>query len=104
MSDIEFVNGLIVKAPHPKAPDYVKASIYIKVADLLKWLDEKSVAGEEWVNIDVKTSKAGNWYSAVSQYKKPEVSENDNARGVEVRQEQRARSKDVADIDDDIPF
>jgi len=24
MSDIEFVNGLLVKAPHAKAPDYVR--------------------------------------------------------------------------------
>lgn len=68
--DIEFVDGLIVKAPHPKAPDYVKASIAIKVEDLGKWLRAKFKAGEEWVNIDVKEAKSGKWYAAVSQYKK----------------------------------
>lgn len=66
-NDIEFVNGLIVKAPNPKAPDFVKASISIKVADLKEWLAQKS---DEWVNIDVKESKGGRWYAAVSQYKK----------------------------------
>lgn len=32
-SDIEFVDGLIVKAPHERAPDFVKASISIKRAN-----------------------------------------------------------------------
>lgn len=105
-NDIEFVNGLIVKAPHEKAPDFVKASISIKVEELGLWLREKHKAGEEWVNIDVLVSKAGNWYTKVNTYKpeKKEYSENDKARGQEIRQENRARSKDVTDIDNDLPF
>lgn len=71
-NDIEFVDGLIVKAPHAKAPDYVKATISIKVEELGLWLRGKHKAGEEWVNIDVKESKNGKWYAAVSTYKKPE--------------------------------
>lgn len=67
--DIEFVEGLFVKAPHPKAPDYVKGSISIKVEDLGKWLRAKYKAGDEWVNIDVKESKGGKWYAAVSTFK-----------------------------------
>ena len=39
--DIEFVNGLIVKAPHANAPDFVKAAISIKVADLTEWLSDR---------------------------------------------------------------
>ena len=72
MSDIEFVPGLIVKAPHPKAPDFVKASISIKVEELGQFLREKYKAKEEWVNIDVKESKGGKWYAAVSTYKPKE--------------------------------
>jgi hypothetical protein len=67
--DIEFVDGLLVKAPHPKAPDFVKAQISIKVEDLGKWLRAKYQAKEEWVNIDVKEAKSGKWYAAVSQFK-----------------------------------
>lgn len=67
--EIEFVDGLIVKAPHPKAPDYVKANISIKVEDLGKWLRGKYKAGDEWVNIDVKESKGGKWYASVSNFK-----------------------------------
>lgn len=67
MSDeIQFVKGLLVKAPHPKAPDFVKASISIKVAELQEWL---STQPGEWVNIDVKEARGGKWYAAVSNFK-----------------------------------
>ena len=73
--EIEFVEGLFVKAPHPKAPDFVKAQISIKVEDLGKWLRAKykeSLANEGWINLDVKESKGGKWYAAVSNYKPKE--------------------------------
>ena len=70
--EIEFVDGLIVKKPHERAPDYVKASISIKVEDLGKWLRGKYKAGDEWVNIDVKEAKSGKWYAAVSNFKPKE--------------------------------
>ena len=64
--DIEFVKGLIVKAPHANAPDFVKAAISIKVADLTEWLSDRN---EEWINVDVKESRGGKWYAAVSTFK-----------------------------------
>lgn len=85
--EIEFVNGLIVKKPNEKAPDFVKASISIKVADLGMWLREKHKAGEEWVNVDVKESKGGKWYAAVSNFKPKEKNGNR-----------------FEDMEDDIPF
>jgi hypothetical protein len=92
--DIEFVDGLIVKAPHEKAPSFVKASISIKVADLGVWLRGKHKAGEEWVNIDVKESKGGKWYCSVSKFKP--------------KAEEAAEPKKPAgrfdDLADDIPF
>jgi hypothetical protein len=93
--NIEFVDGLIVKAPNPKAPDFVKASISIKVADLGVWLRAKHKAGEEWVNIDVKESKNGRWYAAVSTFK---PKENNPTKG---RQDMRAKPTGV---DEDVPF
>jgi hypothetical protein len=77
--DIEFVDGLLVKAPHEKAPSFVKASISIKVEDLGKWLRAKYSAGEQWVNIDVKEAKSGKWYASVSTFKpkaKEEMTDN----------------------------
>lgn len=86
---IQFVDGLIVKAPHGNAPDFVKASISIKVADLGMWLREKHKAGEEWVNVDVKESKGGKWYAAVSTFKP---------------KEKDAPSRKEKDDEDSIPF
>ena len=91
-NDIEFVDGLIVKAPHENAPTYVKASISIKVEDLGKWLRGKYKTGNEWVNIDVKESKAGKWYAAVSTFKPKE------------KQEEKKPAGRFDDLDDDIPF
>ena len=95
MSDeIEFVNGMIVKAPHQNAPDFVKAAISIKVADLSEWLSQRD---EEWVNIDVKESKGGKWYAAVSTFKPKQ------------REEQQQERKPGANVpaseyDDDVAF
>lgn len=92
--EIEFVDGLIVKAPNPKAPDFVKAQISIKVEDLGKWLRGKYKAGDEWVNIDVKEAKSGKWYAAVSTFKPK-------------KQEAAAPAKTGSrfdDMSDDIPF
>ena len=90
--EIEFVDGLIVKAPHERAPDFVKANISIKVEDLGKWLRGKYKAGEEWVNVDVKVAKSGKWYAAVSTYKPKEQAPTQKPAGK------------IQDMEDDIPF
>ena len=87
--DIEFVNGLIVKPPHANAPDFVKCAISIKIDDLLEWLGNRPEDG--WVNIDVKESKGGKWYSAVSNFKPKQ----ENKPGANVP---------AAEYDDGIPF
>jgi hypothetical protein len=92
--EIEFVDGLIVKAPHEKAPDFVKACISIKVEDLGKWLREKYKAGNEWVNIDVNESKGGKWYAKVSTFKPKE-------KEAAVPEKPAGKFDDMAD---DIPF
>lgn len=97
--EIEFVDGLFVKAPHEKAPDFVKAQISIKVEDLGKWLRQKYKAGEEWVNIDVKVAQSGKWYAAVNTYKPKE-----KAKEPERRPVANKTGNPLADMDDDIPF
>jgi hypothetical protein len=89
-NEIEFVNGLIVKAPHQNAPDFVKAAISIKVSDLSEWLANRD---EEWVNIDVKESKGGKWYAAVSTFKPKQREETKPGANVP-----------AAEYDDNIPF
>lgn len=65
-TDNKFVDGLIVKAPRDGAPDFVKGAISIKRGDLGNWLEAKT---EEWINVDVKESKAGKWYAEVNDWK-----------------------------------
>ena len=100
--EIEFVDGLIVKAPHERAPEFVKAQISIKVADLGQWLREKHRAGEEWVNVDVKAAKSGKWYAAVNTYKKDDKPK-ETPRQSERRPSAPTGSK-LDGLDDDIPF
>lgn len=71
-NEIEFVDGLMIKEPREGAPDFVKASISIKRKDLGNWLRNKE---DDWINIDVKVSRGGNWYCSVNNWK-PEASEN----------------------------
>ena len=100
MSEKEFVDGLIVKPPHEKAPDFVKCSISIKRKDLGNWLRKKS---DDWINLDVKVAKSGKWYAEVNDWKP--------------QQDSQTRPKTMSppagsgpyvdmppDFDDDIPF
>jgi len=92
-NETEFVDGLIVKPPHEKAPDFVKAQISIKVPELGQWLRDQYKAGNtEWVNLDVKVAKSGKWYAAVNTYKPKE------------KEAAKPAQKSAADMDDDIPF
>lgn len=65
-NDTKFIDGLRFKAPHERAPEYVRAKGSIKVADLLAWLQQQS---GEWVNFDVKVSQNGSWYAAIDDWK-----------------------------------
>jgi hypothetical protein len=92
--DIEFVNGLIVKAPREGAPDFVKAAVSIKVADMMAWLQGRYAAGDEWVNVDVKEARSGKWYAAVNTYKPKEAKP----------EKPKAEKTSIVDMDSDIPF
>jgi hypothetical protein len=66
-NDNQFIAGLIVKAPHEGAPEYVKAKLSIKREELIAWLQQQ---GGEWINADVKVSRNGKWYCAVDEWKR----------------------------------
>ena len=91
--EIEFVNGLIVKEPHQNAPDFVKCAISIKREELIEWLTNRE---GDWVNIDVKESKGGKWYAAVSHFRpKQQNAPQETKPGANVP---------AAEYSDDIPF
>lgn len=99
MNDPKFVNGLLIKPPHERAPDFVKAAISIKVEDLMKWLAAQQT---DWVNIDVKVSgKTGKWYAQVNDWQPSEI----RAQAAErPAQSNQGQAQPPTDFDDDIPF
>jgi len=97
MSDIEFIDGLIVKAPHQKAPEFVKAAISIKRAELIAWLQSRN---DEWINADVKVSRNGKWFAAVNTFKKEERAQSE----APARSPAPANSGDPFEDDDLPPF
>jgi hypothetical protein len=74
MSDVEFVDGFIAKAPNENAPDYVKAKVSIKREDLLNWLAKRQ---DEWINLEIKEGRTGRWYASVDNWK-PKGASKDN--------------------------
>ena len=102
MSDIQYINGLIVKAPNEKAPEYVKAKLSIKRAELIEWLQGQS---GDWINADVKVSQGGKWYCAVDTWKP------DSAKSVQSERPRQESQREASfgdgpapGFEDEIPF
>jgi lipopolysaccharide export LptBFGC system permease protein LptF len=91
-NDKKFIDGLIFKAPHENAPDYVIAKISIKRSELIAWLQSQD---GDWVNADLKKSQQGKFYAAVDDWKP----------GSAKRQESTTRRDATPPAaDEDIPF
>ena len=69
MTDPKFPEGIFFKEPHENAPDFVKGSIKIKIADAGKWLGKLHKEGETWVTLDCKESKEGKYYCSINEWK-----------------------------------
>lgn len=101
MSDIKFIDGLIAKAPHERAPEYVKAKLSLKRAELIAWLQQQD---GEWINADIKVSQSGKWYAAVDDWKPSGngTPRQSAPRSTELAKPATAPADDF--IDDDVPF
>jgi hypothetical protein len=101
-NDAKFINGLLVKAPHERAPEYVKAKLSIKREELIAWLQSER---GEWINADIKVSSGGRWYASVDDWK-PQGGSGGTRGGAPQRQRpERATEAPTEDFaDDDIPF
>jgi hypothetical protein len=76
MSDKEFPEGLILKAPRDGAPDYVIGSLSIKRGEFLNWLKGRE---GDWVNLNLKRGQSGKWYAEVDTWK-PQGRANEGGR------------------------
>lgn len=70
-----FVDGLIAKFPHEKAPSFVKAHLSIKATELIAFI-EKHRKPDGWLNLDLLTSKDGTkMYATLNEWKKEDKKE-----------------------------
>ena len=103
MSDqMEFIDGLFAKAPHPNAPDFVKAKISIKREELINWFNNRS---DEWVYIDLKEGSTGIWYASVDIWKPaPAMAGNSQPFESTGNSPEFISNTSEQEFDDDIPF
>jgi hypothetical protein len=71
MSDKKFAAGIYADAPHPNAPEFVKARLSIKVADAIAFLKEHEKQSG-YVDLDIKESREGKWYVELNEYQAKE--------------------------------
>jgi hypothetical protein len=62
----ELIKGLFVKKPHEKAPQFIKCKLSFKRDELIGWLQAQE---DQWVNIDVKESRDGDFYAQIDTWK-----------------------------------
>jgi len=62
----KFVSGLYFKEKHPNAPDFVIGGLSAKRQDLIDYLQKSD---DEWLNWQIKKSKAGKPYIEVDTWK-----------------------------------
>ena len=70
MSDEKiFVDGMICKR-HPKAPDFVKVNLSLKMSELIAFAKQHHNDG--WLNVQVKESQGGKLYAELDTWKPQE--------------------------------
>lgn len=63
----EFIDGITVKQPHEKAPDFVIADLAIQADKLIDWL-QKNKNERGYVNGTIKRSQKGTLYVEKNTY------------------------------------
>ncbi len=66
MAEKQFVDGLRVKERSDRTPDWIKMQLAINREQLIAWLQNRT---EQWIDIDIKESKAGKMYCEVNTWK-----------------------------------
>lgn len=103
--EVEFPKGLMVKAKHENAPEYVICKLSIRREELIEWLQGKD---GDWINLDVKKSQGGKLYAAVDTWKPDSQRGGSSGSRGGAPQRTRPQSSKPAPVDDfggdEIPF
>jgi len=105
MSEAKFVDGLWVRKPSDKAPDYVKCGLSFEREKLIAWLYSQA---DDSINVDIQESKGGKWYAKLSNFvprSHCERQDNNQQTGGYVKNEPARKEPPLDDdLNDDIPF
>lgn len=94
-----FIDGMIVKKPPEKAPDFIKATFAVKVADFINFAKKHEVRG--WLNFNLKESKEGRYYLALDVFQKKEPQDyagkelEEKLKEPEINLEEEIRAEDL---------
>src|SRR6266700_4212897 len=67
MAEKIFADGMVFKLPRDGAPDFVKGSVSIKVAEFVAFL-QATEKNSGWVNIDLKVGQSGKAYAELNTF------------------------------------
>jgi len=78
----DMIGGIYPKPKHDNAPSFVIGKASINVAQFREWMQGylKQNPNAEWINMDMKVSKAGKGYAVIDNWKpegKSEVTDED---------------------------
>jgi hypothetical protein len=102
MDDKVFVDGLIVKR-NDNAPEWAVCKLSVKVGEFKAFLDQHESKG--WVNMEVKMSKNGKFYSELDTWEPNRQDTHDSGMAkAQEAAEPTGKASGSNDFDDDIPF
>lgn len=98
-----FIDGMFVKTPNPKAPEFVRLHLSVKVDEFIEFANRhKNEKG--YINIDVLKSKKGKLYLSLNDYKK-ETGFDDDLEQADQEREGEEIGGHVEEINSkDLPF
>lgn len=88
-NEVVFPEGVIVKEPSSKAPDFILGNVGVNVERFAEWA-EKHKNAKGWVFLTIKKSKKGGYYAQLDTWKPP--------------QEEEKKTDDVVEDYENMPF
>jgi len=98
MSDNDMIGGLYPKPRNERAPDFVIGKGSFNVKQFREWMQAylRENPNAEWINFDMKISKAGKGYAVIDTWKPDQQAPQ--------QQQPAQQSGGMSDMGDDIPF
>lgn len=102
--DNNFAPGFYAKRPHQNAPSFVISKVSVTLETAINYLMDLRDQGEEYLNLKINESKAGNFYIEVDTWK-PDPGHNGNHGQQEPPKASKPKKGEtIYDDGEDLPF